>query len=104
MSWPRDRQWIESRFAGRRAIPTRVDMPEEVWQGRGDHDLNAGMEPTQPLKPAAVLVPLIDRGESIGAEPLDAARARHAASLAELPATARQLSRGEPVIPTILEP
>lgn len=51
-----------------------------------------------------LLVPLIDRGESIGAEPLDAARARHAASLAELPATARQLSRGEPVIPTILEP
>ncbi|MFN8078990.1 MAG: nicotinate phosphoribosyltransferase [Kineosporiaceae bacterium] len=52
----------------------------------------------------ALLIPLIERGEPVGAEPLDAARARHAASLAELPATARQLSRGEPVIPTILEP
>jgi 8-oxo-dGTP pyrophosphatase MutT (NUDIX family) len=65
MSWPRDRQWIESRLAGRRAIPTRVEMPEEAWQGRGDHDLNAGMEPMRPLKPAAVLVPLIDRPDEL---------------------------------------
>lgn len=47
-----------------------------------------------------LLVPLVTRGEIVGAESLDDARARHAASLAELPATARQLSRGEPVIPT----
>jgi nicotinate phosphoribosyltransferase len=39
----------------------------------------------------------------VGGEPLDDARARHARSLAELPATARQLSRGEPVIPTVHE-
>ena len=37
------------------------------------------------------------------AEPLAQARARHAASLAELPVTARQLSRGEPAIPTVFE-
>jgi nicotinate phosphoribosyltransferase len=49
-----------------------------------------------------LLVPLVDRGDVVGAEPLDSARERHAASLAELPATARQLSRGEPVIPTML--
>jgi nicotinate phosphoribosyltransferase len=48
-------------------------------------------------------VQLVADGEVVGAEPLDAARARHAASLAELPATARQLSRGEPAIPTVYE-
>src|SRR5690606_39099995 len=47
-----------------------------------------------------LLVPFVRAGELVGAEPLVDARARHAASLAELPATARQLSRGEPVIPT----
>lgn len=52
----------------------------------------------------ALLVPLVRAGEVVGAEPLDAARDRHAASLAELPATARQLSRGEPAIPTAMEP
>jgi nicotinate phosphoribosyltransferase len=51
-----------------------------------------------------LLVPLVRGGEAVGAERLDDARARHAASLAELPATARQLSRGEPAIPTVLEP
>lgn len=50
-----------------------------------------------------LLVPLVKGGEVIGGERLDDARARHAASLAELPATARQLSRGEPVIPTLIE-
>jgi nicotinate phosphoribosyltransferase len=49
-----------------------------------------------------LLRPLVDRGEPVGAEPLDAARARHAASLAELPPTARQLSRGEPALPTVV--
>ncbi len=49
----------------------------------------------------ALLVRLVDHGEVVGTEPLDVARARHAASLAELPLTARQLSRGEPAIPTI---
>jgi nicotinate phosphoribosyltransferase len=50
-----------------------------------------------------LLVPLVSGGEIVGDEPLSAARARHSASLAELPVTARQLSRGEPVIPTIHE-
>jgi nicotinate phosphoribosyltransferase len=49
-----------------------------------------------------LLVPLIDHGEVVGAEPVDAARARHSAGLAELPATARQLSRGEPALPTVI--
>jgi nicotinate phosphoribosyltransferase len=51
-----------------------------------------------------LLRPLVSRGEAVGAESLADARARHAASLAELPAAARQLSRGEPVLPTRYEP
>lgn len=48
-----------------------------------------------------LLVPLVRGGEIVGEEPLEAARDRHAASLAELPRKAHQLSRGEPVIPTV---
>lgn len=51
----------------------------------------------------ALLRSLVQGGEVVGAEPLDAARARHAASLAELPATARQLSKGDAVLPTVWE-
>jgi nicotinate phosphoribosyltransferase len=39
----------------------------------------------------------------VGREPLDAARERHAAARAELPPEAHQMSRGEPVIPTVFE-
>ena len=46
---------------------------------------------------------LVRRGEVIGGEPLEDARARHVASLAELPPEAHQLSRGEPAIPTQFE-
>ncbi len=61
-------------------------------------------EPASDGDDRPLLVRLVDKGEPVGREPLSAARDRHAASLAELPATARQLSRGEPVIPTVLEP
>lgn len=56
-----DRAWIEARFASRRSVPAEPPMPENIWREHGDHALNADMEPVQPLKPAAVLVPLIDR-------------------------------------------
>ncbi|WP_067973049.1 nicotinate phosphoribosyltransferase [Nocardiopsis trehalosi] len=46
---------------------------------------------------------LVAKGEVVGAEPLADARARHAASVAELPEAARQMSRGEPAIPTYFE-
>jgi nicotinate phosphoribosyltransferase len=39
-------------------------------------------------------------GKVVGREDLDTIRARHETSRAELPVKARQLSRGEPVIPT----
>jgi len=52
----------------------------------------------------ALLVKLVEHGEIVGSEPIESARARHAASVAELPATGRQLSRGEAAIPTLMEP
>ncbi|OPC82768.1 nicotinate phosphoribosyltransferase [Embleya scabrispora] len=50
-----------------------------------------------------LLVPLVLGGEVVGREPLSAARARHERSREELPLSATQLSRGEPVLPTIYE-
>jgi nicotinate phosphoribosyltransferase len=50
-----------------------------------------------------LLVPLIQDGDIVGRVPLDAAREHHATSRAELPATALQLSRGEPCISTVYE-
>ncbi len=47
-----------------------------------------------------LLVPLVSDGEVVGREDLDTMRARHLAARAELPMPARQMSRGEPVIPT----
>jgi nicotinate phosphoribosyltransferase len=50
-----------------------------------------------------LLVPLVRKGEIVGREPLTAARERHRRVLEELPLQARQLSRGDPAIPTIFE-
>jgi nicotinate phosphoribosyltransferase len=66
--------------------------------------IGIGHQPVDDGDDRALLVQLVEHGEIVGAEPLEAARARHAASVAELPATARQLSRGEPAIPTLMEP
>jgi nicotinate phosphoribosyltransferase len=51
-----------------------------------------------------LLQELVREGKIVGREPLTAARERHQAVLAELPAYALQLSRGYPAIPTIWEP
>ncbi|OKI28455.1 nicotinate phosphoribosyltransferase [Streptomyces sp. CB03911] len=45
-------------------------------------------------------VPLVLNGESVGREPLVAARERHLRSLGALPLSATQLSKGEPVLAT----
>ncbi len=65
--------------------------------------IGIGHEPVDDGDDRMLLRRLVERGEPVGAEALSDARDRHAASLAELPATARQLSRGEPAIPTLLE-
>ena len=49
-----------------------------------------------------LLVPLVRDGEVVGREDLAVARARHDRSRSELPARAQRLSRGEPVIPTLI--
>jgi nicotinate phosphoribosyltransferase len=51
-----------------------------------------------------LLQDLVRDGKIVGREPLIAARERHQAVLAELPAYALQLSRGYPAIPTIWDP
>lgn len=50
-----------------------------------------------------LMVELVKGGERVDHSTLDDARDRHAASRAELPAKALQMSRGEAVIPTIFE-
>jgi nicotinate phosphoribosyltransferase len=59
---------------------------------------------TQPVprpEDRVLLQELVKEGKIVGREPLADARARHAATLAELPSYAMQLSRGYPAIPTI---
>jgi len=82
------------KWALRRRGPDGVAEAEVI----GISHLPAGNGNGRPL-----LVALVREGEVVGAEPVLAARQRHAASLAELPATARQLSRGEPALPTVWE-
>nr|WP_179519674.1 nicotinate phosphoribosyltransferase [Nocardioides perillae] len=67
----------------------------------GQH--GSGEEPPAPPEPGdrRLLVPLVRDGEAVGREPLDAARERHLASRAALPAAAQQLSKGDPVLVTL---
>jgi nicotinate phosphoribosyltransferase len=50
----------------------------------------------------SLLVPLVHDGEVVGREPLAAPRTRHETARGELPLAAQQMSRGEPVLPTVL--
>jgi nicotinate phosphoribosyltransferase len=50
-----------------------------------------------------LMVDLVTGGEVVAPADLEAARARHAASRAELPTGALRLQRGEPAIPTVFE-
>ncbi|MFE5729469.1 nicotinate phosphoribosyltransferase [Streptomyces sp. NPDC056528] len=60
-----------------------------------------GLGPVPPeLADRQLLVRLVEGGQVVGREPLEAARSRHIAARAGLPMSAVQLSRGEPVLPT----
>ncbi|MEO5710892.1 MAG: nicotinate phosphoribosyltransferase [Nocardioidaceae bacterium] len=59
-----------------------------------------GEPPVDDGNDRSLLVPLVRDGAVVGREGLETIRARHRASRDELPLKARQLSRGEPVIPT----
>jgi nicotinate phosphoribosyltransferase len=70
-------------------------VTERIWLTPPTEDMLDG-ERHRPL-----LRELVTDGKVVGGEPLSAARERHAAALAELPAHALQLSRGYPAIPTV---
>jgi nicotinate phosphoribosyltransferase len=63
--------------------------------------VGVGTRPVDDGDDRVLLVPLVREGEVVGREPLERSRERHASSRAELPMTAHQMSKGEPVIPTI---
>jgi nicotinate phosphoribosyltransferase len=67
-------------------------------------ELVTTVPPDPRLGDRVLLQPLVQGGEIIGREPLEAARARHREVMAELPSYALQLSRGYPAIPTVFGP
>ncbi|WP_242884565.1 nicotinate phosphoribosyltransferase [Actinomadura litoris] len=80
---------------GRKAAVRRID-----GRGTAYAEMVTTGEPAPGPNDRVLLVPLVRDGEIVGREPLQAARERHAASIAELPPTALQLSKGEPAVPT----
>ncbi|WP_433381799.1 nicotinate phosphoribosyltransferase [Streptosporangium sp. CA-115845] len=78
--------------AFRRLDPAGTAVAELVTASA---DLPADARPLQ--------VPLVRKGETVGREKLDAARARHREALAELPVNAHQLSRGYAALPTVFD-
>ncbi|HET7802053.1 MAG TPA: nicotinate phosphoribosyltransferase [Humibacillus xanthopallidus] len=65
--------------------------------------IGIGEQPRDDGDDRALMIDLVRGGEVVDHQDIHEARARHEASRAELPRAARQLSRGEPVIPTIYE-
>ena len=65
--------------------------------------LGIGEPPRDDGDDRELLVPLMAGGRTVSTSTLEDARERHAVSLAELPAAALRLQRGEPVIPTVYE-
>ena len=71
--------------------------------GRAEAEVvGIGAPPANDGDDRPLLVELVRGGQVVGREPLTAARERHLLSVAELPASARKMSRGEPVIETIM--
>jgi nicotinate phosphoribosyltransferase len=63
--------------------------------------VGVGEKPVDDGDDRELLVPLVRDGEVVGREDLETARKRHRDARAELPVQAHQMSRGEPVIPTL---
>jgi len=80
------------KYAMRRRDPQGIAEAEVI---------GIGAAPASDGDDRALLVPLVERGERVFTGTLDDARKRHTTSREELPPTARQMSRGEPVIPTL---
>lgn len=65
--------------------------------------IGIGERPEDDGDDRSLLVPLVAAGEVVGRASLEEARARHRASVAELPRAVTMMSAGEPVIPTVFE-
>jgi nicotinate phosphoribosyltransferase len=86
------------KYALRRRDARGVAEAEVVGIGAPSED-----DPRRRESDRQLLVELVRGGEVVGREPLGAARERHLAARAELPPAAQQMSRGEPVVPTVFE-
>jgi nicotinate phosphoribosyltransferase len=90
-----------AKWAGRRVDDAGEAEEEVVLAGPGVHPTAPESYGLRPLQ-----VSYVDRGMAasvrLGRDALVAARARHAASRAELPQGGLRLSEGEPAIPTVL--
>lgn len=82
------------KYALRRRSPAGTAQAEVV--GIGERPEDDGDD-------RSLLVPLVAAGEVVGRASLEEARARHRASVAELPRAVTMMSAGEPVIPTVFE-
>jgi nicotinate phosphoribosyltransferase len=65
--------------------------------------IGVGAAPQDDGNDRPLLVELVRDGERVHTEPLDTARARLRAAVAELPLSATQLSKGDPVLDTVYE-
>ena len=84
---------------GRKHAVRRLDA-----HGRAQAEvIGIGSAPRTDSDDRPLLVELVRDGERVHHDTLDAARARLQSALAELPAAARQLSKGDPVLDTIYE-
>ena len=88
------------KYALRRRGPRGVAEAEVVGIGRSPRPDDA---PGDEQRDRPLLVPLVRDGEVVGREPIESARDRHQAARAELPQAAQQMSKGDPVIPTVFE-
>ena len=77
-------------------------LPDEGGGGRrvARSEIVTMGEPVAGMHDRELLVPLLRAGTVVGRESLDEVRGRHRRAVQELPSTARQLSRGDPAIPT----
>lgn len=95
--------WVDvaKTSAGKASVGGRKYGLRRLRDGVADAELiGCGTPPEQPPPGTrALLTPLVVDGEAVAAETLEVARERHRTSVAELPATARRLQRGDPALP-----
>ncbi|RZS89973.1 nicotinate phosphoribosyltransferase [Motilibacter rhizosphaerae] len=91
---------VEKRSVGKASHGGRKWAVRRYEGGTAAEEVVGRVADGEPVEGRQMLVPLVRGGEVVGAEPVEAARERHGRSRGELPPAARQLSKGEPVVPT----